>query len=241
MLISSRSRLTRWLLTSIRRAWLRATRAAAVISSSVSPFIRRAVRKDPTSTGGAAPFNISSMAAFISDSERFSRLIALVIACLIMIVSSFWVRPKHRGRGKCPTAQGNKNREALGDGLAVSGSSISSGGHTSPQETRHHQFRAAEMILCSIRRCMALTYCTPDRDVKQVIACRRPGPAGFFRVIDQDREHSHQTTAVLFSGAAFLRRNALGVFAEKVPMAFLDVGVAVAPRRGREGWPGAGF
>jgi hypothetical protein len=55
----------------------------------------------------------------------------------------------------------------LGDGLAVSKRLIGSGRRTSPQEIRHHQFRAAELSLGSNLRFMVLTYFTPSWNVKR--------------------------------------------------------------------------
>ena len=60
----------------------RITRAAPVISATVSPFMRRAVIKAPTWAGVASPPMIWFMTSIISASERSCRSTTLAIASL---------------------------------------------------------------------------------------------------------------------------------------------------------------
>ncbi len=74
---------------SILVAFLRMMRAAPVTSSTVSPFIRRAVMKAAICAGVAFPPITSSMACIISASFRSSWLTALAMASLIMVIPPF--------------------------------------------------------------------------------------------------------------------------------------------------------
>ena len=56
---------------------------------TAAPFMRSAARNAPTGADVVLPVKISSIVAFISGSVRFSRLIALIVACLIMVTSSY--------------------------------------------------------------------------------------------------------------------------------------------------------
>ena len=69
-LISSRSRSIRPSEMGMRVALVRITRAAAVISATVSPFMRSAVMKEPIWASVASPFIIISMARVIAASFK---------------------------------------------------------------------------------------------------------------------------------------------------------------------------
>src|SRR6266705_773544 len=78
--------LTRW-------AFSRITRAAPVISSTVSPFTRKAVRKEATCKGVASPVMIWFMTSIVSASERLTRLTSFSIASRIFMVARSFVSP----------------------------------------------------------------------------------------------------------------------------------------------------
>src|SRR5262245_35865793 len=75
-----------WTLT--RRAFSRITHAAPVISSTVSPFILSAVRKDATCKGVASPVMISFITVMVSSSERLTLLTSFSIASRIFILAA---------------------------------------------------------------------------------------------------------------------------------------------------------
>ncbi len=91
MLMSSRSISTTWRPTRIGVARARITRAAPVISATVSPFRRMAVMKAPICAGVASPPMTWSMTSIISVSVRSWRSTTLAMACLI-------IRDSCRGR-----------------------------------------------------------------------------------------------------------------------------------------------
>src|SRR5215510_11124138 len=74
-----------WTLT--RCAFSRIRRAAPVISSTVSPFILSAVRKDATCKGVASPVMISFITVMVSSSDRLTRLTSFSIASRIFILA----------------------------------------------------------------------------------------------------------------------------------------------------------
>ena len=76
-LISSRSRSMRPFWMGMRVALARMTLAAAVISATVSPFMRRAVIKAPIWASVASPSMMTSMARTISASVRSCRVTTL--------------------------------------------------------------------------------------------------------------------------------------------------------------------
>src|SRR4030095_2265952 len=69
-----------------RCAFSRITRAAPVISSTVSPFMRSAVRNAATCSGVASPVMIWFIASTVSVSERLTRLTSFSIASRILIL-----------------------------------------------------------------------------------------------------------------------------------------------------------
>jgi hypothetical protein len=87
-LISSRSRSMRPFEMGIRVALARMTWAAAVISGTVSPFMRRAVIKAPIWASVASPLMMVSMARTISGSVKFCRLTSFNMASLSIFITS---------------------------------------------------------------------------------------------------------------------------------------------------------
>src|SRR5207249_7801480 len=78
--------LTRW-------AFSRITRAAPVISSTASPFTRKAVRKEAICKGVTSSCMIWFMTSIVSASERSTRWTSFSIASRIFMVARSFVSP----------------------------------------------------------------------------------------------------------------------------------------------------
>ncbi len=89
-LISSRSRSMRPSWIGMRVALLRITRAAAVISATVSPLIRKAVMKAPICASVAAPSMMTSMARVISASVKSCPVTTFKMASFNIVLLIFY-------------------------------------------------------------------------------------------------------------------------------------------------------